>query len=223
MTYQLYYKGGTAYAHASNKVVCVGQNYSDHIKEMGVAQTGQTKDPVLFLKPATALCPLSEPIRLPQHGTDIHHEIELAIIIGADATHITEDQTESHIAAYALAIDLTVRDLQADLKKRGHPWEVSKSFDRSCPISYICDKSINDNWQDIEISLSVNAQLRQSSSTALMIHKIHPLIAYISTIFTLEAGDIVLTGTPAGVGPLASADSVLCTAAGCIEVATSVI
>ncbi|NRA38905.1 MAG: fumarylacetoacetate hydrolase family protein, partial [Planctomycetes bacterium] len=160
-------------------------------------------------KPATALCNLADPIQLPKHGKEIHHEIELAVIIGTEAKNIQVDDVEKHIGAYALAIDLTIRDVQAGLKERGHPWEIAKAFDGSCPISHIVEPSACEDWQDVDISLCVNGEVRQSSSTALMIHKINALIAYISSIFTLEAGDIVLCGTPAGVAALDKGDALI--------------
>lgn len=187
-----------------NKVVCVGSNYAKHIKEMG-SQTPE--EPVLFIKPETALCDIRQPLALPQGLGEVHHEVELAVLIGSTLKQATEDHVLKAIAGYGVALDLTLRDLQSGLKKAGRPWEKAKAFDNSCPISgFISTREFNHDPQNIPLSLIINGETRQLGSTADMLHKIIPLIAYSSRFFTLRAGDIILTGTPEGVGPLAKND-----------------
>jgi len=187
-----------------NKVVCVGSNYAKHIKEMG-SQTPE--EPVLFIKPETALCDIRQPLALPQGLGEIHHEVELAVLIGSTLRQATEEHVLQAIAGYGIALDLTLRDLQSSLKKTGRPWEKAKGFDNSCPISgFIPTADFKADPQNTSLSLKVNGDIRQQGNTADMIHKILPLIAYMSRYFTLKPGDVILTGTPEGVGPLNSGD-----------------
>lgn len=190
-----------------NKVVCVGSNYARHIKEMGSAVPDE---PVLFIKPETALCDLRQPIVLPTGLGDVHHEIELAVLIGATLRQATEDHVRKAIAGYGVALDLTLRELQSRLKKAGQPWEKAKGFDNACPISgFIPAAAFHDDPQNSRLTLQVNGAVRQQGSTADMIYPIVLLIAFMSRYFTLRAGDIILTGTPEGVGPLASGDDIV--------------
>ncbi|MDD9339561.1 MAG: fumarylacetoacetate hydrolase family protein [Providencia heimbachae] len=194
---------GTLLDFPANKVVCVGSNYAKHIKEMGSAHPDE---PVIFIKPGTALCDINQPIVIPKNLGEVHHEIELAILIGMPLKNADEDRVSRAIAGYAVALDLTLRDLQAKLKQAGQPWEKSKAFDGSCPISGFIPMSSSSDLQNIQLSLEVNGEIRQSGSTRDMITPVLPLISYMSRFFTLRAGDIILTGTPEGVGPLFSGD-----------------
>ena len=186
-----------------SKVVCVGSNYSDHIKEMGSLPPSE---PVLFIKPETALCDIRQPVAIPKGLGSIHHEVELAVLIGTPLKQANEDRVARAIAGYGVALDLTLRDLQAGFKKAGQPWEKAKGFDGSCPISGFIPVAEFGDPQNAELSLSINDQLRQQGNTRDMINPILPLIAYMSRFFTLRAGDIILTGTPQGVGPMVSGD-----------------
>lgn len=187
-----------------SKVVCVGSNYAKHIQEMGSATP---EEPVLFLKPETALCDLRQPLALPQGLGEVHHEVELAVLIGATLKQATPEHVGKAIAGYGVALDLTLRDLQSKMKKAGQPWEKAKAFDNSCPVSgFIPAAEFQSDPQNTPLSLIVNGETRQNGTTADMIHKILPLIAYMSRFFTLRAGDVILTGTPEGVGPLVSGD-----------------
>lgn len=187
-----------------NKVVCVGSNYARHIREMGGILP---EEPVLFMKPETALCDLRQPISLPHGAGLVHHEIELAVLMGATLCQATEEHVNKAIAGYGVALDLTLREMQATLKKAGKPWEKAKSFDNACPVSgFIPSSEFTGDPQNSTLELRVNGEVRQKSSTAEMIYKIIPLIAYMSRFFTLREGDIILTGTPDGVGSLASDD-----------------
>lgn len=188
-----------------SKVVCVGSNYAKHIKEMGSATP---QEPVLFIKPESALCDIRQPLALPQGLGCVHHEVELAVLIGSTLRQATEEHVAKAIAGYGVALDLTLRDLQGKLKKAGQPWEKAKGFDNACPISgFIPTAEFAGDSQNTLIALKVNGETRQHGTTADMMHKILPLIAYMSRFFTLRAGDVILTGTPEGVGPLNSGDS----------------
>lgn len=195
-----------------NKVVCVGSNYAKHIKEMGSATP---TEPVVFIKPETAICDLRQPLSLPAAFGEVHHEVELAVLIGATLKQATEDHVAQAIAGYGVALDLTLRDLQAGFKKAGQPWEKSKAFDNSCPLSgFIPSAEFPGDPQDTELKLTINGEVRQHGRTSEMIHKILPLIAHMSQYFTLRAGDVVLTGTPEGVGPLRAGDTLEVSLAG---------
>ncbi|EON3355312.1 fumarylacetoacetate hydrolase family protein [Yersinia enterocolitica] len=186
-----------------NKVVCVGSNYAEHIKEMGSITS---VEPVLFIKPETALCDIRQPVAIPKEFGAVHHEVELAVLIGTSLKQANEDRAARAIAGYGVALDLTLRELQARLKKAGQPWEKAKAFDGSCPISGFIPVAEFGDAQQAELSLSINDEIRQQGNTRDMITPILPLICYISRFFTLRPGDIILTGTPQGVGPMASGD-----------------
>ncbi|MCP9266995.1 fumarylacetoacetate hydrolase family protein [Xenorhabdus sp. XENO-1] len=187
----------------ANKVVCVGSNYERHMKEMG---SKVTEEPVIFLKPETALCDLCQPISIPQGLGAVHHEIELAVLIGSTLKNASEERVGKAIAGFAVALDLTLRDLQHKFKQSGQPWEKSKAFDGSCPISGFIPVKVFSEPQNAQLSLTVNGESRQNGNTSDMRMPIIPLISYMSRFFTLRPGDIILTGTPEGVGPLQSGD-----------------
>jgi 2-keto-4-pentenoate hydratase/2-oxohepta-3-ene-1,7-dioic acid hydratase in catechol pathway len=187
-----------------SKVVCVGSNYADHIKEMG---SKVSAEPVLFIKPETALCDIRQPIAIPRDFGSVHHEVELAVLIGIALKQASEDRVARAIAGYGVALDLTLRDLQTDFKKAGQPWEKAKGFDGSCPISGFIPVAEFGDAQQAELALSVNGENRQQGNTRDMITAILPLISYMSRFFTLRPGDIILTGTPQGVGPMAVGDT----------------
>ncbi|MDX5626776.1 MULTISPECIES: fumarylacetoacetate hydrolase family protein [unclassified Brenneria] len=186
-----------------NKVVCVGSNYSAHIKEMGNATPAE---PVLFIKPETSLCDLRQPVAIPKNLGAVHHEVELAVLIGTPLKQATEERVARAIAGYGVALDLTLRDLQSQFKKAGQPWEKAKAFDGSCPISGFIPVAEFGDPQQTDLGVKVNEEVRQQGNTRDMITPILPLIAYMSRFFTLRAGDIILTGTPQGVGPIQSGD-----------------
>lgn len=191
-----------------NKVVCVGNNYADHIKEMG---SQVSAEPVVFIKPETALCDIRQPIALPTGLGSVHHEIELAVLIGTPLKQATPDRVANAIAGYGLALDLTLRDLQSQFKAAGQPWEKAKGFDGSCPMSGFIPVSEFGEAQQADLRLLINGELRQEGNTRDMLTPVLPLIAYMSRFFTLRAGDIILTGTPHGVGPLKAGDEICAT------------
>jgi len=187
------------------KIVCVGRNYAEHIKELG----NKTPDkPVIFMKPANALLASGGTIVIPAYSSDCHHEIELAVLIGKKAKNITTEQAPDHIAGYAVALDLTLRDVQSVQKAKGLPWEIAKAFDTSCPLSPFVAKDRVNNPQNLQLKLTVNDKLRQDGNTREMMLSIAELLAAVSEYFTLEEGDILLTGTPAGVGRILSGDQI---------------
>lgn len=185
------------------KILCIGRNYVDHINELGNATPSA---PVIFMKPATSIISEGEQIRIPAYSQDCHYEAELAVLIGTDGKNIPESAALSHVAGYGVAIDMTLRDIQDNLKKNGLPWETAKGFDTACPLSDFAPAATVSDPQDLTIRLTLNGEQRQNSSTSLMITPVAQLISYLSTVFTLEEGDLILTGTPAGVGQVVSGD-----------------
>lgn len=206
MAYQHRYLDGSPLDLPVGKVVCIGRNYLDHIRELNNAVP---ETPILFMKPATALSLLDQPIRLPEGRGECHHEVELAVLVGQELRNADATSTRMAVAGYGVALDLTLRDLQNELKKKGHPWETAKGFDGSCPLSPFLKPDALPEPQATDLSLQVNGTVRQQGNTQLMIVGIFELMAYISTHFTLQPGDVVLTGTPAGVAPLASGDALV--------------
>jgi len=206
MNYQHRFIDGSRSILPVGKVVCVGRNYAEHAKELNNAIP---TEPLLFIKPSTALCELSQPIVLPKYSQACHHEIELAVLIGKKLSSTSSKEIKSAIIGYGLALDLTLRDVQQRLKQEGQPWEKAKAFDGSCPISAFirCDESLDLNH--LSFSLTVNEQLKQQGDTRNMLWAIEDLIGHISEYFTLLPGDVVLTGTPSGVGCLNPNDSLI--------------
>lgn len=211
MAYQHRYLDGSPLDLPVGKVVCIGRNYLEHIRELNNAVP---ETPILFMKPATSLLDLDEPIRLPVGRGECHHEVELAVLIGQELRNADLETARPAVAGYGIALDLTLRDLQNELKKKGHPWEVAKAFDGSCPLSPFLKPEALADPQATDLALRVNGELRQQGNTRQMMIGIFELLAYISTHFTLQPGDVVLTGTPAGVGPLQPGDRLILNLAG---------
>ena len=203
MLYQHRTLDGNAIALPAGKVVCIGQNYQDHIAEM---QSKTAPQALFFIKPSTALCPLQDGFSIPANQGEVHNETELAVLIAKPLKQADFATVNDAIWGYSLALDLTLRDVQAELKKLGRPWELAKGFDGACPVAGFIEKSQVQHPQQLEFRLTVNGQLRQNGNTANMIRGISQLISEMSQHFTLLPGDIVLTGTPAGVGPLQRGD-----------------
>ncbi|MDF1581169.1 MAG: fumarylacetoacetate hydrolase family protein [Desulfuromonadales bacterium] len=194
---------GTTTNYQVGKLVCVARNYVDHIRELNNAFPDE---PVMFTKPTTSIIVDGEKIIIPPYSTDCHHEVELAVLIGATGKDIPLHRAFQHVAGYGVALDMTLRDVQSVLKAKGLPWDKAKGFDTSCPLSsFVAAEAVADP-QRLRIALRVNGALRQDATTALMMRGIPELIAAASAIFTLEAGDILLTGTPAGVAAVNSGD-----------------
>lgn len=183
-----------------SKVVCVGKNYADHVKEMGGNEP--PAEPLLFLKPNTSVIGPNDRIVLPSLSDRIEHEGELAVVIGAVARNVRAEDAESVIFGYTIGNDVTARDLQ---KKDGQ-WTRAKGFDTFCPLGPVIDTEFSFDGATIETR--VNGDIRQQAPLSDMIHSVAEIIAYASAVFTLLPGDVILTGTPAGVGPLVSGDTV---------------
>ena len=185
------------------KIVCVGRNYIEHAKELG---NEVPKKPVIFLKPTSALIFSGDKIICPEFSNDMHHEIELVLLIGKKIKNATKTKAEEAIIGYAVGLDMTLRDVQNDLKKAGHPWTIAKGFDTSAAVS---DFALKDDYilsLDEEISLSVNGQVKQKEKLNKMIFSPTEIVEYISSLMTLEEGDLIYTGTPAGVGKVTAGD-----------------
>lgn len=185
------------------KIICVARNYAEHARELGNPLPDRA---VLFIKPASSLLADSGAVVIPPYSRDCHHEIELAVLIGRSGREITAAEAPAHIAGYAVALDLTLRDVQAELKAKGLPWEIAKAFDTSCPLSDFVPASAVPDPQALRLTLNVNGEVRQDGTTADMLRSVAQLVSEASRYFTLEAGDILLTGTPSGVGPIKSGD-----------------
>jgi len=185
------------------KLICVGRNYALHAAEM---KSQIPCSPILFLKPATALLASGGNVVLPPMTRDVHHEVELVVVIGKRGKNIPEAEALHYINGYAVGLDMTARDLQADAKEKGQPWSVAKGFDTFAPVGEVVPASAVKDPQTIHLDLTVNGARRQSGYTGDMIFPVSFLISYISSIFTLLPGDLVFTGTPEGVGPVFDGD-----------------
>ncbi|OEY65274.1 fumarylacetoacetate hydrolase family protein [Marinobacter sp. X15-166B] len=197
--YAHHWKDGTPVHLPLGKIVCVGRNYAEHARELNnpVPDT-----PLLFIKPASAAVHLTRPLLLPEGRGPVHFEAELAVLISRPLTNATASEAAQAILGYGLALDLTLRDLQSELKEKGHPWERAKAFDGACPLSpFIAADRLPHT--PITFTLDIDGKRQQTGNTDDMLTPVMPLIAHISTQFSLQPGDVVLTGTPAGVGPLA--------------------
>ncbi len=186
------------------KIICVGRNYTDHIKEL---ENNKPKDPVLFLKPDSSIILNNKPFLIPDFSQNIHYELELIIKISRLGKHIQEKFSHKYYDFIGLGIDFTARDLQTNLKSKGLPWEKSKAFDGSCFISKWINKSDFNDINNLNFNLDKNGKTVQKTNSKLMLWKIDELISYISTFFTLKIGDVIFTGTPAGVGKVSIGDN----------------
>ncbi len=185
------------------RVYCIGRNYAAHAIEMG--HDPDREPPFFFQKNPNNLDPSGE-FPYPPHSSDVHHEAEVAVMLKSGGTNIPLDQAESHIFGYALSLDMTRRDLQGAQKKMGRPWEIGKAFERSAPVGPIHPVSSTGLLNEGAITLKVNGEVRQEGDLNQMIWKVPEMISYLSDYFELAAGDVILSGTPAGVGPIARGD-----------------
>ena len=185
------------------KILAIGRNYAAHIEEL---QNERASEPVVFLKPDTALLENGAPFPYPAFSTDVHHEVEVLLRVSRTAKAVTEADAPNHYDALGLGIDFTARDLQQQAKQRGWPWALAKSFDGSAPVSAFRAKAELGDLNQLRFHLAVNGQVRQRGHTALMIFSFDFIVAYLSRFFTLHPGDIIFTGTPAGVAAVAPGD-----------------
>jgi 2-keto-4-pentenoate hydratase/2-oxohepta-3-ene-1,7-dioic acid hydratase in catechol pathway len=182
------------------KVVAVGKNYADHAAEMG---GDVPTSPVLFMKPPTSVVGPLQPIRIPAQATEVHHEAELAVVIGNVTKNVRPADMDKHILGYTAANDVTARDLQ----RADGQWTRAKGFDTFCPLGPAIDTDV-DPREGLAVISRVNGEIRQSGTTADLVFDVAHLVSFISTIMTLLPGDVILTGTPAGVGPIVPDDKV---------------
>jgi len=204
MAYQHLTASGEPIGLPVGKVVCIGQNYQDHIAEM---QSKTAAQALFFIKPSTALCAFKPGFSIPSAQGGVHNETELAVLIAKPLKRSSAAEVMEAVWGYSLALDLTLREVQAELKKLGRPWEIAKGFDDACPIAGFVSKTQVPHPQQLEFRLTVNGEVRQHGNSANMIRGISQMISEMSQHFTLLPGDVVLTGTPAGVGPLHKGDT----------------
>lgn len=185
------------------KIICIGRNYAAHIAEL---ENERPVDPVIFLKPDTSILLKKNPFIIPEFSQDVHHEVEILVKIDRIGKHIDRKFAHKYYNQIGLGIDFTARDLQSQLKAKGLPWEKAKAFDGAAVIGEFMDKKEFADLNDIDFSLVRNGEPVQEGNTSLMLWKIDELIEYISKYFTLKIGDIIFTGTPAGVGKVSAND-----------------
>lgn len=185
------------------KIVCVGRNYAEHAKEM---KSDIPESPVIFLKPPTAIIANGGRVLIPAISKDVHHEVEMTVLIGEGGKNIPRDRALKHVAGYGIGLDMTLRDVQAEAKRKSLPWTLSKGFDTSAPLSEFVPASSVGDPHNLNVALSVNGSIRQQSNTRHFIFKVDHLIAFISQVISLERGDVLYTGTPEGVAQVISGD-----------------
>ena len=185
------------------RIFCVGRNYAAHAREMG---NDDREPPFFFTKPADAVVANNTPVPYPSRTADLHHEVELVVALGGGGANVAKADAGALIYGYAVGVDLTRRDLQSDAKNHGRPWDTSKGFDKSAPLAAIHPRKDVGLIETGAIWLTVNGKDRQRANIAEMTWKVPEIIAELSTLFELAAGDLVFTGTPAGVGPLVRGD-----------------
>lgn len=187
------------------KIVCVGRNYAEHAIELG---NEIPEKPVVFLKPASSVIYSGETIEYPPFSEEMHHEVEFALLIGENVKDATAEEAEKSIIGYGVGLDMTLRDIQSELKSKGHPWTIAKCFDTSAVLSEFVLKDDFNLSLDEEIYLNVNEEGRQKDKLSKMIFNPVELVQYLSSLMTLEKGDLVFTGTPKGVGKVNKGDMI---------------
>ncbi|OMJ92449.1 hypothetical protein SteCoe_4788 [Stentor coeruleus] len=195
--------GGSLFSVRGPKVLCIAKNYFEHAIEMGASDV--PPHPVIFQKPLTSIISEGQNIIIPE-GVEVHHEIELAFVISKQGKNITPENAYDYVSGYCLALDLTGRNIQAEAKKNAWPWDVSKGYDTFLPLSSFIPISQVPNPYELELELKINGVSKQKGITGSMHYKIHDILAYISQVMTLNEGDLILTGTPSGVGPVRKGD-----------------
>ena len=188
------------------KIICIGRNYAAHIEELKNEKPGQ---PVVFLKPDTALIKGEAPFYYPDFSTNIHHEIELVLKISKEGKYIQPQIAHRYFEEIGLGIDFTARDLQDQCKAKGLPWEIAKAFNGSAPIGNFKSVSEFSDLKNIDFHLEINGEVKQKGNTSLMLFDFATIISYVSQFFTLKKGDLIYTGTPAGVGPVQTGDQLI--------------
>ena len=186
------------------RIYCVGRNYAEHAREMG--HDPNREPPFFFMKPADAIVLSGATLPFPQVTHDLHHEIEMVVAIGKDGADIPVDRALNHVFGYGVGLDMTRRDLQGEAKKMGRPWEMGKAFDNSAPCTALRTAALAGHPAQGAIWLKVNGAVKQQGDLSEMIWSVPETIAYLSRLITLRAGDLIMSGTPAGVGPVKPGD-----------------
>ena len=189
---------------AVNRIYCVGRNYADHAREMG--HDPDREPPFFFMKPASAIVTDGADMQYPSLSNDVHHEIEMVVAIGKGGANIAADKALGHVYGYGVGLDMTRRDLQGEAKKMGRPWDTGKAFDQSAPCSALVPVAQCGHPAQGSVRLMVNGEVRQEGDLNQLIWNVPDTIAYLSTLFTLQPGDLIFSGTPAGVGPIKKGD-----------------
>jgi fumarylpyruvate hydrolase len=190
------------------RIFCVGRNYADHVREMG--NDPKSEPPVFFTKPADAVCDSGAAIRYALSTQNLHHEVELVVAVGLGGTAIAAGEALAHVWGYGVGVDLTRRDRQAEAKKNGTPWDAAKAFDQSAPVGALTPAASSGHPTAGRIWLSVNGDTRQNADLTEMIWSVPEIVAAVSRLWMLQPGDLIFTGTPAGVGPLQAGDRIEC-------------
>lgn len=212
---------GNASRFVVNRIYCVGRNYADHAREMG--HDPDREPPFFFMKPANSIVSDCKDMAYPQLSKDVHHEIEMVVAIGKGGANITADKALDHVYGYGVGLDMTRRDLQGEAKKMGRPWDTGKAFDQSAPCGEITPVSKCGHPSKGAVKLMVNGELRQEGDLNQLIWNVPDTIAYLSTLFTLEPGDLIYSGTPAGVGPVNKGDVLEGSVEGLINLKTKMV
>jgi len=186
-------------------IFCIGRNYAEHIKEM---KSESTPHPVVFLKPRNSILFNNNTLSLPSSSKNVHHEVELVLLVGKTAENIPEKNALQYISGYGVGLDLTARDIQTHAKKNGLPWTLAKGFRGFAPLGNFIAYQHNHNFSDFNLTVSVNNEIRQNGNTTDMIFSAAELISYLSMQFTLHPGDLIFTGTPEGVSKLSGGDHI---------------
>ncbi|HWR63882.1 MAG TPA: fumarylacetoacetate hydrolase family protein [Candidatus Thermoplasmatota archaeon] len=199
-----YYKFQDSEKHIRiGKIICLARTYAEHAREMNATIT---EDPLLFLKPTSSVIYDHGTIIIPKRSQCLHHEVELGIILGKKGKNIREEKAMQYVLGYLVALDITARDIQSVSKKNGWPWAIAKGFDTFAPLSDAVTKEKVPDPQNLDLMLKINGTVKQSANTNQMIYSIERIISFISEIMTLEPGDLILTGTPEGVGEIKEGD-----------------
>ena len=195
------------------RIFCIGKNYAEHIRELddfdGKFQLKNEKHPVVFMKPVTSIVSLGKSIHVPTHGNILHHEVEVVVLLNGGGRNILINDALSYVAGVTLGLDITLRDVQIEVKKKGHPWELSKSFDHSSPLGLMRSYDESFDLFDIPFACFVNEEKRQEGNTKDMIFSIPQIISFLSTVWKLMPGDLIYTGTPSGISVIKSRDEIV--------------
>lgn len=184
---------------------CIGRNYAKHAAEM---KSELPEEPVVFLKPRNSLVFGGSPVLLPERSGDVHHEVELVVLIGSELKNANQIEAKKAIRAIGIGLDLTARDIQADAKKKGLPWSLAKGFDTFAPLGNLVPFNKQTELQNLSLQIRINDEIRQDGNTKDMIFPVTEVLSYLSHQFTLHPGDLIFTGTPEGVGPVHKGDKI---------------